>query len=125
MPAQADPVVEKTLAALRDQLKDNLYACCLYGSWVRGNAIAGKSDINLLIVLDESTPSAHAALSKIVGSEPRLDPFILGRRGFERSLRAFAGKFASIRRNYRVLHGADPLAQLKVDAVMEKFLCEQ
>ena len=40
-------------------------------------------------------------------------------------MRAFATKFASIRRHYRVLHGADPLAEFKVDAQMERFLCEQ
>lgn len=40
-------------------------------------------------------------------------------------MRAFAPKFASIRRNYRVLHGADPLAEMEVDSELERFLCEQ
>lgn len=125
MSIPADPLVAKTVAALQERLKDNLYSCCLYGSWVRGNAIVGKSDINLLIVLNESTPAAHALLSQVFAGESRLDPFILGRNGFERSLRAFAAKFGSIRRNYRVLHGADVLAQVQVDAILERFLCEQ
>lgn len=125
MSAPADPLVAKTVTALQDRLKENLYSCCLYGSWVRGNAVAGRSDINLLIVLDASTPEAHAALSQLFAGQPRIDPFILGRSGFERSVRAFASKFGSIRRNYRVLHGADVLAQMKVDSIVERFLCEQ
>jgi hypothetical protein len=125
MSSQIDPIVAGTVAALRDQLKDNLYSCCLYGSWVRGNAIAGVSDFNLLIVLNETNPAAHAAIATVISKEPRLDPFILGRRGFERSARAFASKFASIRRNYRVLHGADPLSELRVDPALARFLCEQ
>jgi hypothetical protein len=125
MSTPADPLVAKTVAVLQERLKDNLYSCCFYGSWVRGNAIPGKSDINLLIVLNESTPAAHASLSQVFAGESRLDPFILGRSGFERSVRAFTAKFGSIRRNYRVLHGADVLAQVQVDNIMERFLCEQ
>ncbi|MSU36082.1 MAG: hypothetical protein EXS36_13465 [Pedosphaera sp.] len=56
---------------------------------------------------------------------PTIDPFVLAKRGFERSVRAFSPKFASIQRNYRVLHGADPLASINLDAGMEKFLREQ
>jgi hypothetical protein len=125
MSIPTDPLVAKTVAALQERLKDNLYSCCLYGSWVRGNAIAGKSDINLLIILNESTPAAHVTLAQIFSGEPRIDPFILGRIGFERSVRAFAAKFGSIRRNYRVLHGADLLAKVEVDSSLERFLCEQ
>jgi hypothetical protein len=111
--------------ALQAELADNLYSCCVYGSAVRGNAIEGLSDINLLVLLNQSDAAAHEAISRAIGSEPTVDPFVLTRRGFERSERAFATKFASIKRNYRVLHGADPLATLKVDPKLEKFLCEQ
>jgi hypothetical protein len=110
---------------LKKSLGNNLYSCCVYGSSVRGDAVEGVSDINFLIVLNESNPSAHQAISRIVGNNRQLDPFILGRKGFERSARAFAPKFLSIQRNYRVLAGADPLKDLKIDPQLERFLCEQ
>ena len=113
------------MVGLRTELGDNLYACCLYGSAVRGNSVEGVSDLNLLIVLQESAPAAHAAIARVIGADPLIDPFILGRRGLARSARAFAPKFASIRRNYRVLYGADPLVDFQVDPALEKFLCEQ
>jgi predicted nucleotidyltransferase len=111
--------------ALRTELGDNLYSCCVYGSAVRGNSIEGVSDINLLVILNQSTAAAHEAVARAIGGQRQIDPFVLARRGFERSVRAFATKFASIKRNYRVLFGADPLADLNVDAELEKFLCEQ
>jgi len=117
--------LDQAVDALRSELGDNLYSCCVYGSAVRGNAIEGVSDVNLLIILNQSTATAHLAVSRAIGGQTQIDPFVLARRGFERSVRAFATKFASIKRNYRVLHGADPLVQLDVDAELEKFLCEQ
>lgn len=125
MTPRQQSTLDKAVKALRQELGDNLYSCCVYGSAVRGNAIEGVSDINLLIVLNQSDCAAHQAAVRAIGGESQIDPFILAKRGFERSVRAFGPKFASIKRNYRVLHGADPLANLTVDAQFEKFLCEQ
>lgn len=120
-----ESVLERAVASLKTELGGNLYSCCLYGSAVRGNAIEGVSDLNLLIVLNESDSSAHQAIARSLAELPQIDPFVLAKRGFERSVKAFATKFASIRRHHRVLHGADPLAGFKVDAPVERFLCEQ
>jgi hypothetical protein len=117
--------MDAAVNALRTELGDNLYSICVYGSAVRGNLIDGVSDINLLIVVNESTSAAHEGIARAIGGKPLIDPFVLGRRGFERSFRAFAPKFASIQRNYRVVHGADLLADLKIDTAQERFLCEQ
>ena len=125
MTTKLQGTLDQAVNALRSELGDNLYSCCVYGSAVRGNAIEGVSDVNLLIILNQSTAAAHLAVSRAIGGQTQIDPFVLARRGFERSVRAFATKFASIRRNYRVLHGADPLVKLDVDAELEKFLCEQ
>ena len=118
-------ILDQAVGSLSEALGDNLYSCCVYGSVVRGNFIAGVSDINLLIVLNESNPAAHQAVARVVGGNWQIDPFVLARRGFQRSARAFASKFASIKRNYRVLRGADPLADVQVEPGLEKFLCEQ
>jgi hypothetical protein len=120
-----EETLEKAVSALRVELGENLFSCCVYGSAVRGNSIEGVSDINLLILLNQSNATAHEAIARAIGGQPLIDPFVLTRHGFERSERAFATKFASIKRNYRVLHGADPLADLKLDPALEKFLCEQ
>ena len=125
MNTELQTVLDSVVAELKAALGDNLHSCCVYGSAVRGNFISGVSDINLLIVLKESTPAAHNAIAGVVSRRPDVDQFVLGRRGFERSVQAFASKFASIQRNHRVLHGADPLAGIKVEPDLERFLCEQ
>ncbi len=123
------PSVQKTLDLAVRQLiaglGTNLYSCCVYGSSVRGNAVEGKSDINLLVVLNDSNTEAHAAVGRALDGMNVIEPFVLAKRGFERSVRAFSPKFASIQRNYRVLHGADPLASIRIDPAMERFLCKQ
>jgi len=117
--------LDRVVEALTGKLGDNLFSCCLYGSAVRGNLQEGVSDLNLLIVLKVSNSEAHQHIAEAIGDLRGVDPFILGLPGFERSVRAFAAKFASIKRNYRLLHGADPLAQVEISAVLERFLCEQ
>lgn len=118
-------MAEEAVAALREALGDNLYSCCLYGSAIRGNIIEGVSDLNLLIILNNSDSEAHEAIAGAIENNESIDPFVLGRRGFERSVRAFAPKFASIKRTYKVLYGADPLAGVELDPGLERFLCEQ
>ena len=113
------------VTALAAQLGENLHSCILYGSAVRGDFVQVVSDVNLLIVLNESTPAAHATIARAVKGKLRIDPFVIGRPGMERSFNAFALKFLSIQRNYEVLHGADVLAGLDVDPDHERFLCEQ
>ena len=125
MSTKLQDTLDQAVNALRRELGDNLFSCCVYGSAVRGNSIEGVSDINLLVILNQSTAAAHQAVARAIGGQAMIDPFVLARRGFERSVRAFATKFASIKRNYRVLSGADPLANLNVDADLERFLCEQ
>ena len=117
--------LDRTVAALKEALGENLCSCCVYGSAVRGNVIEGVSDINLLIVLRQSSADAHLAIAKVLAGQPKIDPFILARRGFERSVRAFATKFQSIRRHYRLLHGEDLLLNMRVDPQLDRFLCEQ
>ena len=125
MTPKLQATLDQAVSALRSELGENLFSCCVYGSAVRGNAIEGVSDINLLLILNQSDSGAHQAVARAIGGLPQIDPFVLAMRGFERSVRAFAPKFASIKRNYRVMHGADPLATLSVEAELEKFLCEQ
>jgi predicted nucleotidyltransferase len=125
MAASLGAVLDQTVEALRAQLGDNLFSCCLYGSAVRGNLLEGVSDLNLLIVLKVSNCDAHERIAKVIGSSGRIDPFVLGRHGLERSVRAFAAKFSSIKRNYRVLYGEDPLAGIEIGGALERFLCEQ
>ena len=125
LPPAARETLDSVVSDLREKLGGNLYSCILYGSAVRDNFIDGVSDLNLLIILNESTPSAHREIAKILRRKVKVAPFVISRIGMERSFEAFAIKFCSIRRHYRVLHGEDPLRDLKIDEQLLHFLTEQ
>jgi predicted nucleotidyltransferase len=125
LPAQYQAAVENISNQLPATLGENLYSCVLFGSAVRGNVVAGVSDINILIVLNQSSPSAHAAIADCIGGKICIDPFIIARKGMERSFAVFAIKFRSIKRNYNVLYGADPIKDFSVSDEKVRFLAEQ
>lgn len=131
-PAGRSPLPERYQAALAavhrrlsHTLGENLWSCVLYGSAVRGDLVEGVSDLNLLLILERSTPEAHAAIAEDIGGPVPVDVFVLTRRGLQRSLRAFAPKFRSIRRHYRVLSGEDPFIGPDEGLVVLRFLAEQ
>jgi len=125
MKKPVDTVLTEVTGALKKALGKNLISCCVYGSAVRGNAIEGISDINLLLLLENSNAAAHQAIADVLADFPDVDPFILQRRGLQRTAQCFATKFASIKRNHRVLHGEDPFAGIETDPHLERLICEQ
>ena len=109
----------------RSVLGENLVSIVLYGSTVRGNRVRGRSDVNVLIVLDKSTPEAHRVIAEQLRHTPQISPFVLSRWELPRSCRVFAIKFRSIARDYKVLFGDDPLADFAPSQQLLLFLCEQ
>lgn len=109
----------------RATLGENLASFLLYGSAVRGNMIPGRSDINVLIILQRSTPEAHRVLAEQLRQTPQVTPFVLSRWELPRTRQVFAMKFMSISRNYKVLYGEDPLADFAPPREVLLFLCEQ
>lgn len=108
----------------RDSLGDNLYSLIQYGSSVKADA-PNPSGINLLIVLNRSTPEAHAAIRLILLNNPEIEPFVMGKRGLDRTIQSFAVKFLSISRHYKLLEGQDILENLNISLAHERFLAEQ
>lgn len=123
--AVTEQLARQACASLQAVLRDNLHSCVLYGSAVRGNLVPGRSDINLLIVLDRSTPQAHQAIADCLRQFGRVSPLVLSRSELPGSRRVFAVKFRSIRRHYVVLCGQDPLADFDPPPDLLRLLCEQ
>ncbi|MDH5327322.1 MAG: nucleotidyltransferase domain-containing protein [Gammaproteobacteria bacterium] len=125
LPVDYKQALDRLADKLPRLLGGNLYSCIVYGSAVRGNVVRGHSDINFLIILNESTPEAHSAIADCLDGKVKVDLFIIGRRGMERSFQAFAIKFRSIARNYRLLYGTDPFQELSISDERLRFICEQ
>jgi hypothetical protein len=90
----------------------------LYGSAARGDWIPWRSDVNLLVVVDDPSPPALAQLTPAVtawstaGFTP---PLIIGRAEWDRAADVFPIEITDMRTAYRVLLGNDPVAGLEVD----------
>jgi predicted nucleotidyltransferase len=108
-----DPFLEET-----DRALGSGYSAVLYGSAARGDFIPGRSDINLMLVLDQLTPTVLKSLSRaFAGWRKSLadPPLILSREEWNRATDAFPIEITDMHLSYRVLRGGDPLEAAQVD----------
>jgi predicted nucleotidyltransferase len=122
LPPKHQKALEGCVDQLTASLRDNLWSAILYGSAVRGDISKKQSDLNLLLVLNNSNPEAHRAIAHAIKAAVPVRPMVVCRAEMEESFRAFAVKFESIKRNYRVLHGEDPFDKVPVDRETLRFL---
>ena len=115
----ADPVqslLDPFLADV-DRVLNGRYSAVLYGSAARGEYVQGRSDVNLLMVLDDTGHAALRSLGPALGAwrkaaqEP---PLLLGRSEWLGAADAFPIEISDMRSAYRVMRGADPLAGITV-----------
>jgi predicted nucleotidyltransferase len=117
MRATVSRVVDPLLAEA-DRALGVGYSAVLYGSAARGDFIPGRSDINLMLVLDQLTPAILRSLSRAFTGwrksvqEPVL---ILSRAEWSRATDAFPIEITDMRLSYQVLRGPDPLQGIQVD----------
>jgi hypothetical protein len=89
----------------------------LYGSAARGDFVPGRSDLNLMLILDDISPRTLGALAgafglwRKSGYEP---PLVIGRLEWARATDVFPIEITDMRCGYEVPRGADPVAGLTV-----------
>lgn len=116
MHEMVDRVVTPFLAAADAALGAG-YSALLYGSAARGDYVAGRSNINLMLVLDDPSPTRLRALAPAFAawrksaSEP---PLLISRAEWARASDVFPIEITDMRAGYRVLRGADPLGGASV-----------
>ncbi|MFI5234848.1 MAG: hypothetical protein ACHQXA_03985 [Gemmatimonadales bacterium] len=93
------------------------YSAVLYGSAARGGHVEGRSDVNVLLILDDVTPPALRALGPKLAAWRKAGhpaPLLLSRREWARSADIFPIELADIVSAHRLLRGADPVAGVQV-----------
>lgn len=112
--------LDKDLARLVDRLQQPDSPGCsalLYGSAARGDWIASRSDVNLLLVVDDASPDGLRRLSLAVTEWHRAGhtaPLIIGRAEWARSVDVFPIEMTDMQLAYRMLLGSDPLDGVRV-----------
>jgi predicted nucleotidyltransferase len=117
MRATVSRVVDPFLAEV-DRAVAAPYSAVLYGSAARGDFVPGRSDINLMVMLEQVTTATLRSLGKAFAAwrksvpEP---PLLLSQLEWSRATDAFPIEITDMRLSYQVLRGSDPLAGVQVD----------
>jgi hypothetical protein len=113
--------------ALRDGPNINIQAITLYGSAVREDYRPGRSDINLLVILEHiDVPILNGVLDTVSGGQRYgFAPFFLTEGDLRSSADVFPVKFLMMQDSYRVLWGRDVLGELEISRENLRLRCEQ
>ena len=124
MPLQlpgAPPAVVASLERLIDGLSHvadrNLSGLILYGGLARGRYRAGKSDINLVVLLHDVSVAALLAVGpalRVARRSAGVVPMILTPAEVRSTAVVFPTKFLDIQNHHLVLYGDDPFVDLTV-----------
>lgn len=96
---------------------DHLLSAALYGSAARGEYRQGQSDLNLLVVLRDTSPASLRKGSRLARgwvAEGNPPPMVFSWDEWERSADVFPIEYADIRDAHRVLLGDDLFANVVV-----------
>jgi predicted nucleotidyltransferase len=115
-------------ARLHERWGAGLRSVLLYGSVARGEYVAGLSDVNVLVLLDEvdaarlreGAPPVREWFER-TGSTP----LIMAKPQWRRAADAFAIELADMHDAHEVLHGPDPLEGLAVDPAALRLQAER
>jgi len=100
-----------------EALGQRLVSLVLYGSAVRGGHVAGRSDVNTILICDRADESLFQALERplvpwLKAGHPA--PLVFTQAEWRESADVFAVEFEDMRAAHRVLAGGDPWNGLTV-----------
>ena len=126
------PATHAPLLALKEGLEAalgaNLSALLVYGSAVRGGYVPGESDIDVVIVLqDTSLPHLLAIAEPLRRARfgGRVEAMILKRENIPRASDVFPLLYDDLRQRNVVLSGTSPFTNLEISDAHRRFRIEQ
>jgi len=123
-----EQVLQKFVQDVQGVYGEDLLAILLYGSAATGEHVAGRSDINVAVILRRVTPP-H--LRKAAGNLPKwrrkgfATPIFFDPETLHASLDVFPIEFLDMQERHRMLWGPDVLAELRIGRGNLRLQCEQ
>ncbi|HKP85249.1 MAG TPA: hypothetical protein VJZ26_04080 [Blastocatellia bacterium] len=124
--------IRQRISELRDDLAGaagtNLRGLILYGGLARGRYRAGKSDINVVVLLADTATESLAAIApvlRLAWRAVRVEPFILKASEARRLAETFPTKLLDIQTHHIVLMGENPFAGIDVSRKLIRLRIEQ
>lgn len=128
VPDKPQDVFPEIAGELKGIYGSGLQSIILYGSGARGEYVAGKSDINFLVVLAED---AAGDLEKVLPRIPKwkkravATPFFMTKSFIGSSIDVYPIEFLDMKRHYQVVYGEDVLKDLIFDGRALRLQCER
>lgn len=125
--AEDKAAVEAFCVELRKAPNISIRSIILYGSAAREDYRPGKSDINLLVVVEHIDVSILKSVLDPVtrGRRYGIAPFFITERNLLSSLDVFPVKFLAMKESYKLLWGQDVLKNLEISREHIRLRCEQ
>ncbi len=126
LPARHEQAVGRFVDGLKGIYGDALDSAVLYGSAASGEHSGSRSNLNILLILkDTSIPSLKRCRNFVNRSEFRdIKAIFMTADYISKSIDVFPIEFLDMKDNYRVLSGDDPLKGVAVDLKNLRFQCE-
>ena len=115
-------------ASLQELFMENLLAVVLYGSAVRGEYRKGVSDINVLILLEKSSPPVIFEMGRSIKPflrRHRINPLVMTGEEFRLSADIFPLEYADIRDTHRVIYGDAKILNIDLHHVYLRYELEE
>ena len=126
------PPTRAPLQALKEELEKavgaNLAALVVYGSAVRGGWVADRSDIDVIVVLEDTALAVlHAIAPPLMKARyaARVEAMILKRAALPSAADVFPLLYDDVRQRHVILSGTDPFASLEIKDVHRRLRIEQ
>lgn len=122
------PRLASLVESLRERLGAGFVSAVVFGSAARGDAVPQSSDVNLMLVFDDLSP---ATLDAAAGTLKRWlrhrqpMPVLFSRASLAGAVDAFPIEFLEISEYRVVVHGEDPLRELRVSTADLRLQCER
>src|SRR5688572_3137476 len=117
IPAQVKPGLDAFCQQAKEALGEQLVSVILYGGIVKGEFLPGRSDVNVMVVVKESTVELLDRLAPVLSQARRdiqLSLLLLTPKDLPPAADVFSTKFLDIQRYHQVLFGADAASELNV-----------
>jgi len=128
LPSKSGEITRKFADRIISAFSENLVSVILYGSAADGDFIEGKSDINIMIILQ----SVRAVDLNIILDNGKkffdkglAAPLVFEKDHVKTSLDTFPIEFSDIKSRHKVLYGADPFEKAEIDGKNLRYQCER
>ena len=128
LPAQLKDKISAQAGRFREALGGNLLSIAVYGSALGTNFIPGKSNINLLLILEHIDVAVLKSCLKLVEKgqkENFVAPLMFTPQHIDSSLDVFPIEFSEISDNHLTIYGEELLENLKIEKKHLRLQCER